>query len=194
MLLLPIAILGMENASDRVFMAQLYMDNRKFMYKVSMKILRDEREVEDAINDACEALIKKIDFLQTLDSCSLRAYVVSTIRNVSLNHARRKKKQSEHAYMAGDEAFLGIAAPGEDVDAGVIGAQRIGALKQMLASLPERERDVLTMKYLNELKDAEIAQALGIKPGSVRAYLTTARRHAQAVMKEMLKGEGWREL
>lgn len=194
MILLPIAILGMENASDRAFMAQLYMDYRTYMYNVSKKILFDEREVEDAINDASESLIKKIDLLKTMDSCTLRAYVVSTIRNTSLNRLKSKKRLGKRAYLAGDEVFLGIAALGEDVDAGVIGAQRIDVIKQMLVRLPERDRDVLTMKYLNDLKDAEIAQALGIKPGSVRAYLTAARRHAQELMKEMLKGEGWREL
>ena len=39
------------------------------------------------------------------------------------------------------------------------------------------------LKYLLELPDEEIAQRLGISPGSVRTYLSRARKHARKLIK-----------
>ena len=39
-----------------------------------------------------------------------------------------------------------------------------------LRSLPDRQRDVLTLRYYLDLSEAEIAQTLGITPGSVKTH------------------------
>lgn len=186
MIFLPVAILALENDGDRAFMTGLYLDTRALMYKKAKRMLRGEQDVEDVINDALEALIKKIDLLKGFDSCTLRAYVVSTIRNTALNYLNHKKRQGERVIPDGDEALESIPARAAGLDADLIRKQDLDALKKALMLLPERERDLLTMKYLDELKDREIAAVFGIKPGSVRAYLTKARRHAQEVLKELM--------
>ena len=50
-----------------------------------------------------------------------------------------------------------------------------------LGRLSERERDILKYRYLLDMGDEEIARVLGIKPSSVRMYLTRARKNAFAI-------------
>jgi RNA polymerase sigma factor (sigma-70 family) len=39
-----------------------------------------------------------------------------------------------------------------------------------LGALPQRQKEVLTMRYYLDLSEAEIADALGISAGSVKAH------------------------
>jgi RNA polymerase sigma factor (sigma-70 family) len=48
------------------------------------------------------------------------------------------------------------------------------ALVAELASLPPKQRAVLVLRYYEGLTDAEIADALGCRGGTVRAYATPA--------------------
>ena len=59
------------------------------------------------------------------------------------------------------------------------GVERV---KDAIRALPARERDILMMKFFRELSDAEIAEALGIRPVSVRVHLSRARAHLAALL------------
>jgi len=48
------------------------------------------------------------------------------------------------------------------------------ALKTELARLPRRQRAVLVLRYYEGLTDAEIADVLGCRPGTVRGYASRA--------------------
>jgi DNA-directed RNA polymerase specialized sigma24 family protein len=39
-----------------------------------------------------------------------------------------------------------------------------------LAGLPERQREVLVLRYYGDLSEAQIAEALGISPGAVKTH------------------------
>ncbi len=48
------------------------------------------------------------------------------------------------------------------------------AMWRALATLPERQRAVLVLRYYLDLSDAEIANALGARPGTVRSLAARA--------------------
>jgi RNA polymerase sigma factor (sigma-70 family) len=48
-------------------------------------------------------------------------------------------------------------------------------LAAALAELPPKQRLALALRYVHDLSDAEIAAALGCRPGSVHALLSRGR-------------------
>ena len=44
------------------------------------------------------------------------------------------------------------------------------AVLRALAALPERQREVLVLRYYADLSEAAIAEALGVSPGTVKAH------------------------
>ena len=76
------------------------------------------------------------------------------------------------------------AADAETAEAGLLRADEAEAMADALLRLPDRERELLRMKYYEELSDREIARLLGINSGSVRTYLTRARRKLGDILKE----------
>ena len=58
-------------------------------------------------------------------------------------------------------------------------------LMDAMERLPLRDQDVLRMKYLSDMTDAEIAEILGIERVTVRVALSRARKRAYQLMMEM---------
>lgn len=54
--------------------------------------------------------------------------------------------------------------------AGVVDSDTRIALRELLHRLPRRQRDVLALRYLADLPEAEIASVLGISRGAVKRH------------------------
>jgi len=180
----PIAILAIENDDDRAFMESLYIEHRQIMYKKAYSMLRNQQDAEDVINTACIALINNLSRLRGFDSCTLRAYIVSTIRNTAINSINKRNRINARSVPDADVELERATPDNLAPDSRIIQQAELEALKQALSSLPEKEMTLLQMKYVAEIPDEEIAKELGIKRASIRSYLTNARRHVREILKE----------
>lgn len=180
----PIAILAIENDDDRAFMEKLYIEHRQIMYKKAYFMLRNQQDAEDVINTACIALINNLTRLRGFDSCTLQAYIVSTIRNTAINCINKRNRINAHSDPDADAAFERAASDELALDSRIIQQAELEALKRALNALPEKEMTLLQMKYVTGVPDEQIAKELGIRRASIRSYLTKARRHAREILKE----------
>ena len=51
----------------------------------------------------------------------------------------------------------------------------MGALSELLASLPEEERFILTMHYIRSMSASEIAERLGVPERAVSSVITSGK-------------------
>ncbi len=165
-------------------MTQLYEDNQSIMYRQAIKILGRCDHVEDVVADACVALIGKVSLIRAMDRYTLRAYIVSTVRNTAINFIARRDRQGRHFFLDDGTALDRQDSGEEEALKHLIRREEIDRLKAAIRMLSENERLALTMKYLDEMNDREIAQTLSIKEDSVRSCLMRARRHVKQHMKE----------
>jgi RNA polymerase sigma factor (sigma-70 family) len=70
-------------------------------------------------------------------------------------------------------------------------SERRRRLVEALSRLPEKQRQVVTFRYLMELTEEETASALGWPKGSVKSRLSRAleRLHADSAVRALLGGE-----
>lgn len=179
-MIFPIAILAIENSSDRNYIEKLYIEYHRMMYWQAHKVTCSSQDLDDIVNDACIVLIRKISLLRTLDCNILRAYIISTVRNTALNYLRKQRNaQSEN----GEELIANFLSAEPDPDANLLREATINELMAGIEKLPELDQDVLRMKYIDDLSDKEIGAILGMKHETVRSRLTRARQRAYRIMK-----------
>jgi RNA polymerase sigma factor (sigma-70 family) len=73
--------------------------------------------------------------------------------------------------------FLASARPDDDAppaDVPVLAAESDAAILAGLARLAPRQREVLVLRYWSELSEREIAETLGIAPGTVKSTASDA--------------------
>ena len=76
MLMLPMAILMIEDESDRVFIERLYMEHRFLMFKKAFEIVRSPFAAEDIVSEVSTLMVEKIAYLRKIDICKRRACLV----------------------------------------------------------------------------------------------------------------------
>ena len=181
--MLPLFLLKIESLDDRAFMAQVYLDHHQLMHKKAAAMLGDPQSAEDVVADACIALIGKIPLIRQMDCYTLRAYIVSTVRNTAINLIARRSRQAGHAYLSEQAPELEDESAEQPLDL-LIRREDVEALKGAIRRLGQRDRLLLTMKYFDEMSDGEIAGVLGIGVDSVRPCLMRARRRVQDRLRE----------
>ena len=182
-------IAAMEGEDDKAFMLSLYQDYYGLVRKSVYNITHEADNLEDLINDTFLKLIEKISLIRTLDGCKTAAYVVYTSRSVAINFIKHRDVQKKHVYYGEDadlaEAIFGLE---ETIEDRIIHQEEIEEMGNSILRLPEQQKDLLYFKYMLGMDDGEIAGIFGIASGSVRQYLTRARRKAKKLMdKEMNK-------
>lgn len=173
-------------STEKQYMHALYDEFIGLMITTARKYESDPNEVEDIIQDSLLKLIPKASILQEMERCVLAAYIVSTVRNTSINHL--KKKSISVNYNAKEEDLSEIPADTLRLDELLVLREKKNSLMRVWPSLPEEDRIILEGKYILGYTDLELANELKIKPSSIRMKLTRARRKALYLMNS-LEGE-----
>ncbi|MBR1585740.1 MAG: sigma-70 family RNA polymerase sigma factor [Clostridia bacterium] len=172
-----LVLMTIENEDDRLFLERLYVEYHTLMYGMALRVTRNSDLAQDAVSDSLMALMKKIDLLRTLECNKLRSYVVITVKHTAITLLNRGKRE-----MAADDATFQDLTDGYQVDDRVLAKAGVEGVKNAIRRLPDRERDIMLMRYFREMDDREIADALGLKPVSVRVQLSRARKHLAALL------------
>jgi RNA polymerase sigma factor (sigma-70 family) len=152
----------------------LYLRNFAAMVRLA-RVLVDSPEIaEDLVQDAFVRLHRHWDGVQDPGS-----YLHRSVVNACRSHHRRawrersRKPRSDGA--PGETEYQGRRdGEGRDVVDGAVEQRRsddAGVLGAALATLPYRQRAALVLRYYADLPDAEIAVALGCRPGTVASLV-----------------------
>ena len=184
MLMLPMAILSMEDDSDRAYMTRLYREYRALMLKTAWEYTKDIGTVEDIVSESCIALIRHLDQLKTMEKAAIRSYIVITVRNKALDELRRQALHRKTFVSMDDNAMERMTEP-TAFDRKLNLRQEMDVVKEAIGTLPAAEQDVLRLKFFQHMTDKEIAAGMEITENRVRVLIMRARKH----LKKMLYGE-----
>ena len=124
-------------------------------------------ECEDRAQECFEVLWRR---RSDVDPARPQAYLFGIARNVLSAHWRRQMRE---AALSDVRTFPeSVAAMG--ADEGMELAERLQRLNGLLASLPQRQREVLELVYGRDLSIAETARRLGLSDATARTHHTRA--------------------
>ena len=92
-----------------------------------------------------------------------RAWLYRSLRNLALNHLWDRRKETEFD----ENREAGAAAANETQGEALGRMEAIGMVRLFLAEMPEEDRNLIRLKYHEELKYHEISARTGISIGHV---------------------------
>jgi len=154
---------GTEPRDDAASFEQLYARLWWPMLRVAYALLDEVPAAEDVVQDAFAGLHRKWDSIRAPEAAVgyLRVSVVNGARS-----ALRKRLVTRRGLRLMDDT------PVEPADAQAMLLSEHQLVRDALARLPERQRVVLTLRYVAELSDLEIAIATGLSHGGVRSAVS----------------------
>ncbi len=148
-------------------LAAIYERRYARFLRVAEAIVGDVELARDAVQDAFARLVRsRTDYR---GEGSLDGWVWRTVVRTALN-ARRDRPADVPLGPSAEPSTNGLAP-----DAGV---------RALVASLPERQRLVLFLRYYADLDYGSIADVLDIKPGTVGATLNQAHAAIRRLLEE----------
>ena len=147
------------------------------LYRAVYAVARDSRDAEDAVQNALADAQRHWPRVQAAGDPM--AYARRMALNALLAE-RRRAWWSREVADAG-EAATRHTAPG---DHAALTTTRVTVL-DALRALPPRQRAIVVLRYYDDLSEAQIADVLGCRPGTVKsqaaAALATLRRTLGAI-------------
>ncbi len=149
---------------------QIYHSERLPMVRLAVLLVDDMNTAEDVVQDAFSGVFRAWDRLA--DEDAVRGYLRTCVVNAARSVLRRRR--TARAYVPP------VELPTAGADTSTLLAEEYREALQALSLLPERQREVIVMRYWSDLSDAEVASALGISKGTVKSSasrgLATLRR------------------
>ena len=157
------------------------------IYKFSYRYVRNGPDAEDI---AQETFLRVWKNLKKFDqSKNFKTWLFAIAKNASLDFLKKKKTLPFSLLGEEDDAIEAILAPYVAIADTSDAAFDRGLLKKnfdrVLAELPERYRDVMVMRYTDNLKFREIAERLHEPVDTVKSR----HRRGLALLKNMVDGE-----
>lgn len=138
---------------------ELYRAQRLSMVRLAAFLVDDVALAEDVVHDAFTALHARWHHLR--ESHKALPYLRRAVVNNSRSVLRRRRTARAYIWPRPE------ATPGADNN--VLAADEHRRLRQALAKLPRRQREVLVLRYWADLSEAEIAATLAVSPGTVKS-------------------------
>jgi RNA polymerase sigma-70 factor (sigma-E family) len=130
------------------------------MLRVAFALVDDVTAAEDVVQDAFAALHRRWDTLH--EPAAAAGYVRVSVVNGARSVLRKRLVARRGVHLLDDP-------PAEAAHAPTMLRSDHQLVRAALERLPDRQREVLTLRYVAELTDAEIATTTGLSHGGVRS-------------------------
>jgi RNA polymerase sigma factor (sigma-70 family) len=144
-------------------------------YRVAWLVARQAGEAEDAVQ---EAFVKAYYALPRFRAgAPFRPWLLRIVANEARNRLRSSRRREGLVLRAA------AIAPGDEVpspEAAALEREDAQALVRALERLREPDRLVIAYRYLFELSETEMADALDVRPGTVKSRLSRALTRLRA--------------
>lgn len=148
----------------------LMEQEQEYLYRMAFLYVRQEADALDVVQDS---IVKAYKSLKTLRKPEyFRTWLTKILINTAQDALRRKKPFTSLEDEA-EPAVREDLSPEDRMD-----------LYQALEDLPEKYRDVITLKYLDGYTIREISAATGMPEGTVSVYLRRAIKQLRTMLKE----------
>lgn len=156
---------------DEAAFTELVTHCQPQLYRIALSYVRNR---EDALDVVSESVYRAFVNLRSLkEPAYFNTWIIRITINQAINFSRQKKRSAHPADLAA-EALAGHTLNKDD----------LLLLYSAIERLPENERAVVVLKYLEDLTLAQVAEILGRPLGTVKTHLHSALKALRLELKE----------
>ena len=137
-MMLPLVIAVMPEGADRDYMEWLFVEHHRLMMVTAFGIVPQSADADEIVSDSLIALYKKIDKLRGMEKNALRLYIVSTVRNTSLNYLKKYQRMNSQFLHMPDAVICQVPSR-DNTEGKIVLSEELDRVRMAFRELPERE-------------------------------------------------------
>lgn len=167
-----------DDPDERDLFEELFLNFHKSMIAYALQIVRDRDKAEDIVADAFIQVALHISTISKLSDCKQRYYLTKAVKHMALDYLRTDKRRKALTDLLTD----GGEVQSPDPEQLVFDRLSYQALIGEILALPEKDRDILELRFIFELSSAETAKQLHITTQAVDTRVSRAKNKLKAAL------------
>jgi RNA polymerase sigma factor (sigma-70 family) len=149
----------------------LFQEHARFVYRTAYGVTGSHEDAEDVLQTVFMRLLR----LPRDVAVDAKAYLYRAAVNASLDTIRSRRRQ----VLVDDAELQALPAPvADDAD-----DERHRRLYRAIAALKPEAAQILILRYVHDLSDAEIAASLGVSRGTIALRLFRSRARLKKLLR-----------
>ncbi len=166
-------------SGDQLVWTQIQEEHGGIIYRVSLSVSRNPEVAHDVTQDVLADLWKNPERFDPTRG-SLRSYLITKTRSRTLDVLRSETARSRRERNEGRAAIIDSV----DIADAVADSDTAERLREVLASLPEGERDAIQLAYFGGRSYREVATELDIPEGTAKSRIRSGLSRLRAALSE----------
>lgn len=154
-------------AGNYLAYSKFYELTKTHVYRTVYFLYENRDEIDDVTQEVYLQLFKS---LNNYDECQPFKPWLTAIIIKQISSARRKKWRFKRVI----QKMMDFRAPDQDQLANVIQNEAFNEVIKKVYNLSPKLKEVILLKYINELSQEEISQILGVPIGTVKSRINSA--------------------
>jgi RNA polymerase sigma-70 factor, ECF subfamily len=163
------------------------------LYRYLLRLVRDPADAEDLFQQTWVRVAERISRFDP--HRNFEPWLFALTRNLAIDHLRRMRPQSLDEptgdAASGETAAARLPSAERPVVDRILERERAGKLAAALENLPVSYREVLTLRFEEEMKLEEIAEVLAAPLSTVKTRLRRSLCRLRETLETLGPGEDW---
>ena len=173
------ALVALVARGDEDALAELYDRVSRIAYGLALRVLRDERHAEDAVQEAFLQVWRSAATFRA-ERAKASTWILTLVHRRSVDLVRREdRRRGEPLESAGEPA-----APETVEDEAALGFER-RVVQEALSRLQPEQREALELGYYGGLTQSELAERLGLPLGTIKSRMFTGLSRLRELLAEV---------
>jgi RNA polymerase sigma-70 factor (ECF subfamily) len=181
------ALVALIARGDEDALAELYERIGRIAYGLALRVLRDERHAEDAVQEAFLQVWRSAATFRA-ERAKASTWVLTLVHRRAVDLVRREERRQADPMT--DDVALG-AAPEDTEEAAWLRFER-ERVQAALRELPDVQREALELAYYGGFSQSELAERLGVPLGTIKSRMFAGLSRLRELLDDSTQEGSWR--
>jgi RNA polymerase sigma-70 factor (ECF subfamily) len=183
------ALVALVARGDETALAELYDRIGRVAYGLALRVLRDERLAEDAVQEGFLAVWRTAAAFRA-ERAKASTWILTLVHRRAVDLVRREERRRADPLDEATAAETASEAAGPEEAAWLrFERERIQAA---LASLPDAQREAIELAYYGGFSQTELAERLGVPLGTIKSRMFAGLARLRELLDEPSAEGSWR--
>jgi RNA polymerase sigma-70 factor (ECF subfamily) len=181
------ALVALVARGDEDALAELYDRVGRIAYGLALRVLRDERHAEDAVQEAFLQVWRSAATFRA-ERAKASTWILTLVHRRAVDLVRREERRQAEPLV--DEADL-AQAPEQTEEAAWLRFER-ERVQTALKQLPDTQREALELAYYGGFSQSELADRLGVPLGTIKSRMFAGLARLRELLDDSEQERAWK--
>jgi RNA polymerase sigma factor (sigma-70 family) len=181
------ALVALVARGDEDALAELYDRVGRIAYGLALRVLRDERHAEDAVQEAFLQVWRSAATFRA-ERAKASTWILTLVHRRAVDLVRREERRQADPLT--DDSAAGTA-PEETDEAAWLRFER-ERVQVALKQLPDVQREALELAYYGGFSQSELADRLGVPLGTIKSRMFAGLARLRELLDDSTQEGSWK--